>query len=93
MVPTHIDELVRINADGECADLRVSALEFNSVGHRRCSENACARRQEMASIIVGMETDQVAVEDTEEDFASDGKDTVTESNLVVPRKHCGLAHR
>lgn len=43
----------------------------------------------MASIIVGMETDQVAIEDAEEDLASDGKDTVAQSNLVVPRKQYG----
>jgi len=37
---TYVHELLRVNSDGECCDVRVSPLEFDTVGHSGKPENA-----------------------------------------------------
>jgi len=66
-----LDELARLNADWVRADVHVSALEFSAVRHRWKPENARARGEEMTCVVVCVETDQIAVQDSEQDLASD----------------------
>lgn len=53
----------------------VPALDEDSVGHRRQAEDPRAGREEVASVVVGVETDEVAVEDTEKDLSSNREDS------------------
>lgn len=54
----------------------VVSLELDSVRHRRQAEDPRTRREEMTGVVVRVETDEVAVEDTEQDLPSDGQDPV-----------------
>jgi len=71
-----IDELFGVDTDGEGADVAVLPIELNTVRHGGKREDACARGEEVAGIIVGVETDEVAVKNTQEDFTTDWEDTV-----------------
>ena len=55
--------------------MREPTFEFNSIWHCRKAEDACARREEMASVVVGVEPDEVTVENAEKDFSPNWKDS------------------
>ena len=58
----YIYECRRFDANGERADMHQPVVKFYSVGHSGQVENASARRQEVPRIVVGVETNKVAVE-------------------------------
>jgi hypothetical protein len=64
-------ELLGINTDGKSADMGVAAIVIDTVGHSVQPEDASARGQEMASVVVSVETDQVAIQYTFQDFTTD----------------------
>lgn len=66
-------ELARLDTDRERADRGVAADELDAVRGALEAEKARARRDEVAGVVVGVEADEVAVEDTEEDLAADGE--------------------
>ena len=70
------DELFRIDTDGEGADVAVFPIELNPVGHGGKREDTRAGRKEVAGIVVGVEADEVAVKNAQQDFTSDWKDAV-----------------
>ena len=51
-----------------------TTAKLDAVGHCLETEDACARGEEMASIVKGVEADEIAAENTEQYFATDGKD-------------------
>ena len=67
--------------------MSVVTFQLDSVGHGRETEDSSTRGEEMTSVVVGMESDEVAVEDTEEDFSSDGKDS--EEDAKEKRRQLG----
>jgi len=71
-----IDELFGVDTDGEGTDVAVLPIELNTVGHSGKRENTRAGRQEMASIVVSVETDEVAMENAQQNFTTDWEDTV-----------------
>lgn len=92
-----LDELLRINTDGECANGDEFAIVINTIRGRRSSttcdvslcsrenklslfecvlQNARATAQEVTSVVVGMESDEIAVEDARQEGFANGKDTV-----------------
>lgn len=71
-----IDELLGIDADGEGADVAVLAIELDTVGHRGEREDTRAGGEEVAGIVVGVEADEVTVENTQQNFTSDWEDAV-----------------
>lgn len=72
----HVDKLLRVNANGERPDVRVTTLELHAVGHRRQTQDTRARRQEMPGIVVRVEADEVTVQDTEQDLAPDRQNAI-----------------
>lgn len=69
-------ELSRLDSDREGTDMGVSAVHLNSVGHRGETKDSGAGRQEMSGVVVSVESYQVAVEDTQEDLSSNGKNSI-----------------
>ena len=83
-----IDELFGVDTNREGPDVAVFSIELNTVGHSGKREDAGAGREEVASIIVGVEADEVAVKNTQQDFTTNWEDTVVVywvglSSLVV----------
>lgn len=52
-----LDESIRVDTDGESSDLGESAFVLDSVGFGRDLEDSGARREEMSSVVVGVESD------------------------------------
>lgn len=73
---TYIGELAWLNTDWEGSNMGISTLELDSIRHRRETQDSGARREEMTGIVVRVEANEVAVKDTEQDLATDGKDSV-----------------
>jgi hypothetical protein len=73
---TDLRELTGLDTDRESSNVGVPSLELDSVRHGRQAKDSGTRREEMTSVVVGVETDEVAMKDTEEDLSSDGKDSV-----------------
>ena len=67
---TYLDERSRIDSDGESANVRQAIFEFYTVWHSRKPENTCTRGEEVAGVVISVETDQVAVKDTEQNLPS-----------------------
>lgn len=61
----YLDERVRLNTNGECADVGQPAFELDTIGHSGETKDAGARGEEMTSIIVCVKTYKIAVQDTE----------------------------
>ena len=78
-----IDELFGVDTDREGPDVAVFSIELNTVGHGGKREDAGAGREEVASIIVGVEADEVAVKNTQQDFTTDWEDTVVDYRDTV----------
>lgn len=78
-------ELSGLDSDRERADVGVPALDEDSVGHRRQAEDPRAGREEVASVVVGVETNEVAVEDTEKDLSSNRENS--EGRQAGGRRH------
>lgn len=53
----------RLNTDGERAYMNIPAFEVCPVGHRGDAQDAGTRREEMSSVVVGVESDEIAVQD------------------------------
>ena len=71
-----LDELVRVDADGEGADGDELALPVDAAGGRRRAEYPRAATQEVAGVVVRVEADEVAVEQAGEEGLADGEDAV-----------------
>jgi len=48
-----------------------TTFKFHSVWHRREAEDTCTGRKEVSCIIIGMEADEVAIENTIQNFTAD----------------------
>jgi len=86
-----VDKLHGLDTDRVCADLSISALELDTVGHGLETEDSGARGEEVPSVVVRMESarqrhvtdlvsfvnspNQVTLKHTEEDFSSNRKDS------------------
>lgn len=55
--------------------MSVVSFQLDSVGHGRETEDSSTRREEMTSVVVGVESDEIAVEDSKEDLSSDGENS------------------
>ena len=73
---TYVDETARLDTDRERSNVGKAAFKLDTVGHRLQTENPRTRGKEVAGIIVGVETDEITVQDAEKDLASDWEDTV-----------------
>lgn len=71
-----IDELFGVDTNREGPDVAILPIELNTVGHGGKREDARAGGEEVAGIIISVETDEVAVKNTQEDFTTDWEDTV-----------------
>lgn len=71
----YLNERLRLDTNREGADVSQAAFEFHTIRHSGKTEDACARGEEMAGVVIGVEPNEIAVEDTEENFAADGKDS------------------
>jgi hypothetical protein len=70
MTNVHINERCRLNANWERSNVRQASFKFDTIWHGRKTENTCARRKEMASVVIGVKADEIAVEDTQKDLTS-----------------------
>jgi hypothetical protein len=82
-----------VNADGEGSDVCQTTLEFNTVRHSRKTKHTGARREEVPGVVIGMEPDQVAVEDTEQDFTANRQDPDQFYQELFKRSYGAVAHR
>jgi hypothetical protein len=55
----YLGEFLRIDTDGDGPDVDDSAFVFDGVGHGRKIQDAITRREEMAGVIVCMETNVI----------------------------------
>lgn len=69
-----LDELPGVDADREGADLDPAVLELDAVGLSLEAKDTRTCTQEVAGVVVCVEADQIALEDTEEDLTSDWED-------------------
>jgi hypothetical protein len=68
--------------------VRKSSFELDTVGHSRETEDTCAGGEEVTRIVIGVEPDEVAVEDAEQDLLADGEDSGTKHlRSVVDKQH------
>jgi hypothetical protein len=63
-----------LNADWESSHPGQAPRKLDPIRHRRESQDTGTRRKEVASVVICMETDEVAIKDSKENFAADGKD-------------------
>lgn len=64
-LPNHIRKLRRVNTDRERPDLGIPAFKLDTVRHRLESEDTSTGREKVSGIVVCVESDKVALEDTE----------------------------
>jgi hypothetical protein len=80
-----IDELFGVDTDREGPNVAVLPIELNTVRHSGKREDARARGEEVAGIVVSVEADEVAVKNTQEDFTTDWEDTIIYSGYGQPQ--------
>jgi hypothetical protein len=82
------DESIRVDTDGEGSDLGKSTFILDSVGLGRDLENSGAGREEMSSVVVGVESDcklqpvrvidylpnEITLKNTHKDLSTDRQD-------------------
>jgi len=69
-------EFFGINTDRECTDGDDLALEFDCVGCCWQSKDSRTTAEEVPSIIIGVESDQIAVQYTIKDLVTDRQNSV-----------------
>jgi hypothetical protein len=60
----HLDEGVRLDANGKGPHVYEPPLELDAVRHSGQTEDAGARREEVSGVVVRVEPDEIAVQDT-----------------------------
>jgi hypothetical protein len=70
------NELLGVNADREGTDADKATIPINTVGGSRGTEDTRAAAEEVASVVVGVEADEIAVEQASEESLTHGKNTV-----------------
>jgi hypothetical protein len=58
----YIYECRRLDANGERADMHQPVVKFYTIGHGGQMEDSCTGGEEVPRIVVGVETNEVAVE-------------------------------
>ena len=71
-----LDELVGVDSDGEGAHGHEATIPVNAVRSRGTLEDARATAEEMSSVVVGVEPNEIAVEETGKKGLSDRQDSV-----------------
>lgn len=69
-------ELFGVDTDGESAHGDDLAFEFHSVWCRGEIEDARTTAEKVSCIVVRMKADEIAVQNTEKDFISNGKNSI-----------------
>ncbi len=59
--------------------MRIPPFEFDTIRQSMQTQDTSTRRQKVSSVIVGMETDEITLKNTEEDFSSDREDSVMQN--------------
>ena len=63
-----------LNPDRESSHPGQASGKLHPVWHRWKTQDTGTRREEVASVVIGMETDEVAIQDPKQDLTTDGKD-------------------
>lgn len=54
----------------------ISALKVDTVGHGGQAQDACAGGQEMTRVVIGVEANEIRVENAQKDFLAHGQNSV-----------------
>ena len=72
-----VSEFFGIDANGDCSDVDDSALVGDGIGHCVKIQDTITCGEEVAGIIVRVEANIIAWQDTLKNLTSNGKDTIT----------------
>lgn len=72
----YIDKGARLDTDREGAHMCHTSLEFDSIRHGRETKDTCTRGEEVTSIVIGMETYEITVQDPKQNLTSNGQNSM-----------------
>lgn len=72
---TYIRESRRIDTNGERSYVRQTSSEFYTVRHGGKTKDSGTRREEMPSVIIGVEPDEIRIKDSKQDLAANGENS------------------
>lgn len=81
-----------VDTNRESANMGITTLVDETVRHCRDSEDTGTRGEEVAGVIVGVESEKVTSEDAEKDFSTDGKNSTRTITSVPLARENQISH-